>query len=80
MSQKAAKFITKHISQLCGEPQLAVCLSRKMGPFKSHLWMSDRLEKEAQVKADCLAFGSITHMCCGSIDVAEEGSEAVNHI
>ena len=46
---KAAKSLAKLISQLCGELQSAICLSRKDGAVlrpSEHLWMSDRLEKE----------------------------------
>ena len=49
ISHKAAKSLAKLISQLCGELQSVICLSRKDGAIlrpSEHLWMSDRLEKE----------------------------------
>ena len=57
--------MAKLISQSCGESQLADCLSREDGvnwrPSK-HSWISDRLEKEAWVKADCSTFSSFKHI------------------
>ena len=54
ISQKAAKSMAKLISQLCGELQLAVCLSRGDGAIErrpKHLWTSDKPQKQATAKA-----------------------------
>ena len=60
ISHKAAKSMTKLISQLCGELQPAVCLSRGCGgqPFKGDLstptWTA---QKQATAKAAQETFG-----------------------
>ena len=56
ITHKAAKYMVKLIiSQLCGELQLAICicLSRGYGAIcrrPEHLWMSEKLQKQAQQK------------------------------
>ena len=53
-SQKAAKFMTKVISQLCGKLQLAVWLSmgdRAIKKPPDHLQMSDKPQKQPTAKA-----------------------------
>ena len=48
------------------------CLLRKAKAIwrpPKHMWMSDRLEKEAWVKADRSNFSSTKYMWCWSIDV-----------
>ena len=75
MSHKAAKSMTKLISQSCVIlSQLSACQG-KMGPFKDYpsTWTPDRLEKKA-VKAGS-TFSSSKHICCWCIDVATDGDE-----
>ena len=58
---------TPIVRELYGDSLLTVFLFRKDGDTyrpSGHSQTSDRLKKEASVKADCCAFGYGTHMNC----------------
>ena len=73
ISQNVVKSMPCITSQLCGYSLPAVCLYRQDRAINrpcGHSQTSDRLKKEASVKADCWNFNYSTHMSCTSVVIS----------